>query len=83
MSSVINVSNDATPIETGYKSVLFYWAEWHPSSNSGGSFDVVFNALAKDAAADVKFYRVEAEAALGASKKVCDFSFLCKESDSK
>eukprot|EP00956_Cyclotella_meneghiniana_P008029 scaffold10683_cov94-Cyclotella_meneghiniana.AAC.13 len=68
MSAVINVSNDATPIETGHKSVLFYWAEWHPSSSSGGSFDVVFNALAKDAA-DVKFYRVEAEAALGVSKK--------------
>lgn len=70
MSTIINVNNDAISIETGQKSILFFWADWHPSSSPGGSFDAVFNALAKDAATDAKFYRVEAEAALGVSKKV-------------
>jgi hypothetical protein len=69
MAAIININNQATPIETGHKSVVFFWAEWHPSSSPGGSFDAVFNALAKEAT-DVKFYRVEAEAALGVSKQV-------------
>ena len=70
MSTIININNDATPIEAaGHKSILFFWAEWHPSSSAGGSFDAVFNTLAMETA-DVKFYRVEAEAALGVSKKV-------------
>eukprot|EP00804_Cyclotella_cryptica_P001442 CCRYP_003671-RA/>CCRYP_003671-RA protein AED:0.39 eAED:0.39 QI:91/1/1/1/1/1/2/131/374 len=68
--STINISNDASSslIATGSKSVLFFWADWHPSSRPGGSFDAVFHALAKDAT-DVKFYRVEAEEALEVSKK--------------
>ena len=70
--SVIDISNDASSslISTGSKSVLFFWADWHPSSRPGGSFDAVFHTLAKDATDAVKFYRVEAEEALGVSKKV-------------
>ena len=75
MSAIININSDATPIEEGHKSIIFFWAEWHPSSSPGGSFDAVFNALAKDTM-DVKFYRVEAEAALGVSKKVSCL-YLC------
>ncbi|KAL7516093.1 hypothetical protein ACHAWX_001152 [Stephanocyclus meneghinianus] len=68
--SVIDISNDASSslISRGSKSVLFFWADWHPSSRPGGSFDAVFHTLAKDAI-DVKFYRVEAEEALGVSKQ--------------
>lgn len=67
----INISSDsdASLISLGSKSIIFFWANWHPSSSKGGAFDTVFNTLAKDAK-DVKFYRVEAEEALGVSKKV-------------
>lgn len=70
MSAIININSDATPVEAAeQKSIIFFWAEWHPSSSAGGSFDAVFNALAKETT-DVKFYRVEAEAALEISNKV-------------
>jgi len=51
------------------KSILFFWADWHAPSNSGGIFDTVVNTLAQQNDGSVQFYRVCAEEAPGLSRK--------------
>ncbi len=53
------------------KSILFFWAEWHAPSISGGPFDTVVKTLAQQNDGSVKFYRVLAEEAPKLSRKVC------------
>mmetsp|Transcript_13273 Transcript_13273/g.28680 ORF Transcript_13273/g.28680 Transcript_13273/m.28680 type:complete len:386 (-) Transcript_13273:264-1421(-) len=75
-SSITDIDNDEDAASSSLllddspanstKSVLFFWAEWHSPSNTGGPFDTVVKTLAKQSDADgreVRFYRVLAEAA--------------------
>ena len=76
--SIFEIANDkdATsllkPPENGSsrKSILFFWAEWHAPSNSGGIFDTVVKTLANQNDGSVQFYRVCAEEAPTLSRKV-------------
>ena len=79
-TSIIDIANDkdATSASlldspnnvSGSKSILFFWAEWHAPSNSGGPFDTVVKTLAQQNDGSVKFYRVLAEEAPKLSRKV-------------
>lgn len=51
------------------KSILFFWAEWHAPSNTGGPFDMVVKTLAQQNDGSVQFYRVLAESAPKLSRK--------------
>ena len=80
VSIIIDIANDkdaasASLLESsnsssGKKSILFFWAEWHASSNSGGPFDTVLKTLAEQNDGSVQFYRVLAEEAPKLSRKV-------------
>ena len=80
VSIIIDISNDkdaasASLLESsnsssGKKSILFFWAEWHAPSNSGGPFDTVLKTLAEQNDGSVQFYRVLAEEAPKLSRKV-------------
>ena len=74
--AIVDISNDAAAASllessSGEKSVLFFWAEWHAPSNSGGPFDTVVKTLAQQNDGSVKFYRVLAEECPKLSQKVC------------
>ena len=74
--TIIDISNDAAAASLldssrGEKSILFFWAEWHAPSNSGGPFDTVVKTLAQQNDGSVKFYRVLAEECPKLSQKVC------------
>ena len=80
MSPIIDISNDADAAGasllddtngSGSKSILFFWADWHQPSNTGGPFDTVVKTLAQQNDGSVKFYRVLAEEAPKLSQKVC------------
>ena len=80
MSSVItDISNDHDAADAslftggknnGKKSILFFWADWHAPSNSGGPFDTVVKSLAQQNDGSVIFYRVLAEEAPKLSRQV-------------
>lgn len=80
VSIIIDIANDkdaasASLLESsnsssGKKSILFFWAEWHAPSNSGGPFDTVLKTLAEQNDGSVQFYRVLAEEAPKLSRKV-------------
>ena len=65
-ASLLESSNSSS----GKKSILFFWAEWHAPSNSGGPFDTVLKTLAEQNDGSVQFYRVLAEEAPKLSRKV-------------
>ncbi|MDB4430364.1 hypothetical protein N9140_00220 [bacterium] len=98
VSIIIDIANDkdaasASLLESSNsssgpkKSILFFWAEWHAPSNSGGPFDMVLKTLAEQNDGSVQFYRVLAEEAPKLSRKVsmrCEYcgyslnlSFFC------
>jgi hypothetical protein len=87
MSSPVDINNDteaqaasllAASPSSGEKSVLFFWAEWHAPSASGGPFDMVVKALAgQNSGGDVKIYRVLAEEAPTLSQMVCVSYYCC------
>ena len=66
-ASLLESSNSSS---SGKKSILFFWAEWHAPSNSGGPFDMVLKTLAEQNDGSVQFYRVLAEEAPKLSRKV-------------
>jgi len=66
-ASLLESSNSSS---SGKKSILFFWAEWHAPSNSGGPFDTVLKTLAEQNDGSVQFYRVLAEEAPKLSRKV-------------
>jgi thioredoxin-like negative regulator of GroEL len=80
VSIIIDISNDkdaasaslleSSSSSSGKKSILFFWAEWHAPSNSGGPFDTVLKTLAEQNDGSVQFYRVLAEEAPKLSRKV-------------
>ncbi|KAL7436168.1 hypothetical protein ACHAXH_006807 [Discostella pseudostelligera] len=66
-SGIIDIS-DADDLDlpnnpNNSKSILFFWADWHAPSNTGGPFDTVVKALAAQNDGSVIFYRVLAEEA--------------------
>lgn len=79
MSSIIDIANDndatgASLLDSlndgsSSKSIMFFWAEWHAPSNSGGLFDTVVKTLAQQNDGSVQFYRVLAEEAPKLSRK--------------
>lgn len=77
-SAIIDISNDHDAADAsllgvdnnGKKTILFYWAEWHAPSSSGGPFDTVVKSLAQQNDGSVIFYRVLAEEAPKLSRKV-------------
>lgn len=84
MSTIIDIASDSDAANAsllgdvggGSKSILFFWADWHAPSNSGGPFDTVVKALAQQNDGSVKFYRVLAEEAPALSQKVCLFACI-------
>ena len=57
------------------KSILFFWADWHPPSSPGGAFDAAARALAArgdPSGAAARFYRVSAEGAPRLSRRVSE-----------
>ena len=79
MASIIDIANDkdassASLLDggnTGCKAVLFFWADWHAPSNTGGPFDTVLKTLAQQTNdGSIQFYRVLAEEAPKLSRKV-------------
>ena len=83
MSAIIDIASDADaaaasllgapPAGSGKKSVLFFWADWHAPSNTGGPFDTVVQTLAGQDGG-VQFYRVLAEGAMELSRKVRQYN---------
>jgi len=81
-SGIIDISNDKDAADASLlenngnttnnncKSILFFWAEWHAPSNTGGPFDTVVKTLSAQNDGSVKFYRVLAEEAPKLSRKV-------------
>ena len=79
-SSIVDINNDTeakaaslldASSSASQKSVLFFWAEWHAPSATGGPFDMVVKALAGQSGTDgVNIYRVLAEEAPTLSQKV-------------
>lgn len=79
MVSIIDIANDkdaasASILELsnggGKKSIVYFWAEWHAPSNSGGPFDTVLKTLAEQNDGSIQFYRVLAEESPKLSRKV-------------
>lgn len=80
-SGIIDIS-DADDLDlpnnpNNSKSILFFWADWHAPSNTGGPFDTVVKALAAQNDGSVIFYRVLAEEAPMLSGKVWVHMLLC------
>ena len=76
-ASLLDDATNGNGNGSGNKSILFFWAEWHAPSNTGGPFDLVVKTLASqnsdgdaDGDGSIQFYRVLAEDAPKLSRKV-------------
>jgi len=65
----LSLESSSSTDGTGKKTVLFFYADWHAPSASGGPFDMVVKTLAQQSNGNVQFYRVAAEEAPKLSSK--------------